>query len=207
MANRNSGDKTKLMLANSLRKLMKKKALDKIKIREIVEDCGVNRQTFYYHFQDIYALVEWMYVYDGRIIYVKNKENGDMWTMIKDLFDYLESHHEEIRCVVNSKADKFFHDFIHEQIGLCSRFVIDAVSKNINADDYHKDFLAGFYTYAICGVVEDWLRNRSTTRMSSDELVHLFYMTVRGNVVASLRRFESEKISAQEEKAVDNSET
>ncbi len=197
MSNRNSGDKTKLLLANSLRKLMKKKALDKIKIREIVEDCEVNRQTFYYHFQDIYALVEWMYVYDGKTIVEKNRDDGDMWTIIKDLFDYLEIHHEEIRCVVNSKADKFFHDFIHEQIGICSRMVIDAVSKSINADDYHKDFIAGFYTYAICGVVEDWMKNRSTTRMSSDELIRLFYLTVRGNVVGALRRFEAEKISLQ----------
>ncbi len=203
MANRNSGDKTKLLLANSLRKLMKKKALDKIKIREIVEDCGVNRQTFYYHFQDIYALVEWMYVYDGKSIVEKNQKDGDMWSVIKELFDYLEIHHEEVRCVVNSKADKFFHDFIHEQIGICSRMVIDAFSKNINADDYHKDFIAGFYTHAICGVVEDWMRNRNTTRMSSDELVHLFYMTIRGNVVTALRRFEAEKIGVSDDKTVD----
>ncbi len=197
LANRNSGDKTKLMLANSLRKLMKKKALDKIKIREIVEDCNVNRQTFYYHFQDIYALVEWMYTYDGKCIVEEYRGSGDVWGTVKALFDYLETHHEEIHCVVNSKADKFFHDFVHEQISLSSRLVIDTVSKNIKADDYHKDFLAGFYTYAICGVVEDWMRNRGTTRMSSDELIHLFYLTVRGNVIAALRRFEAEKNIAQ----------
>ncbi len=191
------------MLANSLRKLMKKKALDKIKIREIVEDCGVNRQTFYYHFQDIYALVEWMYIYDGKNIYEKSKKEGDMWTIIKDLFNYLENHHEEIRCVVNSKADKFFHGFIYEQISSCSRLVIDLVSKNINADDYHKNFLAAFYTHAIVGMVEEWMKNRNTTRMSSDELVHLFNMTIRGNVVNALRRFEAEKTGNQNNIKVD----
>ena len=86
MATQNSGEKTKLLIANSLRKLMKKKSLDKIKIREIVEDCGVNRQTFYYHFQDIYALVEWIYTYDGMQIFYEHSDNGNWMLMIRDVF-------------------------------------------------------------------------------------------------------------------------
>lgn len=53
------------MLADSLRKLMVTKPLSKISIREITEDCGVNRQTFYYHFHDIFDLLEWMFI-EGR---------------------------------------------------------------------------------------------------------------------------------------------
>ena len=49
------------MLAASLKKFMAQKPLNKITIREIVEDCGVNRQTLYYHFEDIYALGKWMF--------------------------------------------------------------------------------------------------------------------------------------------------
>lgn len=115
MAPQNSGEKTKLLIAGSLRKLMKKKSLDKIKIREIVEDCGVNRQTFYYHFQDIYALVEWIYTYDGMQIFNEYKNDCDWMTMIKKMFDYLEEHQDEIKCVVNSKAEKFFYNFVHEK--------------------------------------------------------------------------------------------
>ena len=45
---------TKLALANALKKLLQKKFLDDITVKELVEECEVNRQTFYYHFQDIY---------------------------------------------------------------------------------------------------------------------------------------------------------
>ena len=75
MASQRSGDKTKLMLAESLRNLMRKKPLDKIKIHEIVDACGVNRQTFYYHFQDIYALVEWMYHHDAVELIERNNKS------------------------------------------------------------------------------------------------------------------------------------
>ncbi|MBP3938020.1 MAG: TetR/AcrR family transcriptional regulator C-terminal domain-containing protein [Clostridia bacterium] len=198
MAPQNSGEKTKLLIANSLRKLMKKKSLDKIKIREIVEDCNVNRQTFYYHFQDIYALVEWIYTYDGMQIFNEYKNDCDWMTMIRKMFDYLEDHQEEIKCVVNSKAEKFFYNFVHEKIGLCSRMVVEFISKDMTVDSYYKSFIADFYTFAVCDVVENWMRNRSSTRISSDELIHLFELTMLGNVKAALERFEQETIKLRE---------
>ena len=49
----------KYALAQSLKKLLSIRKLDKITVKDIVEDCGVNRQTFYYYFRDIYDLLEW----------------------------------------------------------------------------------------------------------------------------------------------------
>ena len=50
---------TKRALEQSLKNLSLKKPLNKITINDITEDCGISRRTFYYHFQDIYDLVEW----------------------------------------------------------------------------------------------------------------------------------------------------
>ena len=50
---------TKRALEQSLKNLLLKKPLTKITINDIAEDCGINRMTFYYHFKDIYDLVEW----------------------------------------------------------------------------------------------------------------------------------------------------
>lgn len=50
---------TKRALEASLKNLLLKKPLNKITVGDIAEDCGVNRMTFYYHFKDIYDLVEW----------------------------------------------------------------------------------------------------------------------------------------------------
>ena len=50
---------TKRMLSLSLKKLLEKNTLDNITIQDITDDAEVSRKTFYYHFQDIYALLEW----------------------------------------------------------------------------------------------------------------------------------------------------
>ena len=56
---------TKRALEASLKKLLLQKPLNKITINDITEDCGVNRMTFYYHFKDIYDLVDWILVEDA----------------------------------------------------------------------------------------------------------------------------------------------
>ena len=52
-------DLTKRALEQSLKNLLLQKPLHKITISDIADDCGINRMTFYYHFKDIYDLVEW----------------------------------------------------------------------------------------------------------------------------------------------------
>ncbi len=50
---------TKRMLVDTFLELLKKKSLSKITVSEIVNTCQINRKTFYYHFVDIYDLLEW----------------------------------------------------------------------------------------------------------------------------------------------------
>lgn len=69
---------TKKSLANALYQKMKVKPLDKITIKEIVDECGLNRQTFYYHFPDIFGLVEWMFQQDAEKL-IKKYNNINVW--------------------------------------------------------------------------------------------------------------------------------
>ena len=69
---------TKRALEQSLKNLLLKKPLTKITIGDITEDCGINRMTFYYHFKDIYDLVEWACLEDARRA-LDEKKTYDTW--------------------------------------------------------------------------------------------------------------------------------
>lgn len=58
MALDKKSEQTKRLLTDSLKRQMEQKPLNKISIREICDGCGVNRQTFYYHFADLYDQVD-----------------------------------------------------------------------------------------------------------------------------------------------------
>lgn len=49
---------TRKAIMEAFLKLLEERPLSKITVKDIVEACGINRNTFYYHFEDIQALVE-----------------------------------------------------------------------------------------------------------------------------------------------------
>ena len=55
-------DLTKRALAEALKNRLSKTTVKNITIKDLTDDCGLNRQTFYYHFSDIYGLMEWIFV-------------------------------------------------------------------------------------------------------------------------------------------------
>ena len=82
---------TKHALAESLKKLLLKKPLNKITINDLTTDCGISRMAFYYHFKDIYDLVEWCCLEDASKNHVKlSREKRPMIPGRKDFFRFLK---------------------------------------------------------------------------------------------------------------------
>ena len=71
-------EQTKQQLARALKTLMAKKALDKITIFELTGLCGIRRQSFYYHFEDIYDLLRWMFQSEA-ISLLRQQEGALLW--------------------------------------------------------------------------------------------------------------------------------
>ena len=69
---------TKAALEASLKKLLLKKPLDKITINDLTTDCGISRMAFYYHFKDIYDLVEWSCLEDATQA-LQGKKTYETW--------------------------------------------------------------------------------------------------------------------------------
>lgn len=60
MAYETASNQRKELIASTLKELLQTKPLSKISVTELVQQCRINRKTFYYHFEDIYALLKWM---------------------------------------------------------------------------------------------------------------------------------------------------
>ena len=85
---------TKRAFASSLKKMLAKRPLEKIRVIDITEDCGVNRQTFYYHFKDIYDLLEWVYTNEATKA-LGGKKTYETWNQgFKQIFQYILNNKE-----------------------------------------------------------------------------------------------------------------
>ena len=93
---------TKHAIAAALKELCREKSFDKISIADITSTCGLNRQTFYYHFEDKYELLNWIYYTEGfaRLVDGITLENWD--SHIAVLFETMRADKSstKIRCAV-----------------------------------------------------------------------------------------------------------
>lgn len=150
---------TKKALAHSLKKKLSEKELNKITIQEITSDCGVNRQTFYYHFKDIYDLLEWIYM-NEIIEKLDGKNTFNTWqTGFSYIFEYILENQKFIRNTYYSTHQEYLFNFIYKQTDILLINVIEEQSKHLNISIEDKKFIADFYKYAFVGVVKQWLEN------------------------------------------------
>ena len=150
-------DTTKHLLTESLKRLMVQKPLNKISIREITEGCGVNRQTFYYHFEDIYDQVRWMF-HQEAINLLDQQEGILVWQDgLLQLFRYLEENRDICLCAMHSLSHEHLRRFFQADIYDIIHRVIDQLTEDLHINEEGKDILTHFYVSALAGTVESWL--------------------------------------------------
>ena len=181
---------TKKALAASLKKLMETKPLDKISVREIVEDCGVNRKTFYYHFQNIYDLVNWMF--EEEAIEVVKKYN--LITNYEDAIRFSMDYIKENEHVVNSALDAVGRDelkkfFYNNFFGTMSS-IVDQLSEGMNVPNDYKEFLINFYTESFASLLIDWIRNRANR--DKEKYIKYISLTLFSTIRPDLERADRE---------------
>ena len=178
---------TKRALEQSLKNLLLKKPLTKITIADIAEDCGINRMTFYYHFKDIYDLVEWSCMEDARQALEENRTYDTWQEGLLRIFAAVRENKPFImnvyRCVHKEQVEKFLTPLVDALV----RNVIVEESVGMTVREEDKDFIAQVYSYVFIGVMLDWIAG--DMRGEPERIVDRLATLLRGTGAEALRRF------------------
>lgn len=178
---------TKKVLASSLKGLMKKKPLKKITIKDIVSDCDVNRQTFYYHFQDIYDLVDWIYkteVIDNISEYKTYKKWKEGFLGI---FHYIEDNESFCMNTLDSLGKDHLANFLYNNTFDLLISVVNEISEGMDVLDEDKEFIANFYTYAFVSLVIMWMKDGM--KESPEGIVGKLNRLIDGDIERCLKKY------------------
>ncbi|HVJ49264.1 dihydroxyacetone kinase transcriptional activator DhaS [Desulfitobacterium sp.] len=181
---------TKKALASTLKELMKDTPLNKISVKHIVDNCGVNRQTFYYHFQDIFALVEWIYQTEA-VESIAKYRSYETWTDgFYKIFVYIQENKAFCLNTLNSLSRDQLDMYLYSVTNELLLGVINEVAHNMKVKEEDKKFLANFYTLAFTGLVIQWMR----VGMKEDPKVIIEKLSelIEGNFLKALQRYENE---------------
>ncbi len=147
---------TKSALAEALKKLCREKPLEKISISDITNECGLNRQSFYYHFQDKYELLGWIY-FNELFVHFNSGVGFHNWEESLEEFLTVMKQEEEFYCSTLSGSDHTFENQLYKIMHrLFVRFIHHAVKKM--ATRSKADFFANYYAHGFCGVIIDWAK-------------------------------------------------
>lgn len=154
-----ASDYTKRAMAASLKQLMLQKDLEKISIREIMEGCGMKRQNFYYHFEDIYALIKWMF-HEEVVLPLRQHEGVLFWQDgLLQLFHYVQDNKMVCQRTLRSLGRPFMKElFMNEVYGMV-RHVADQLSEKIEwkSKAVELEMITQFYIISLAGVIEAWV--------------------------------------------------
>jgi len=182
-------DRTKVDISTALTTLLAKKAIDDITVREIVELCDIRRQTFYYHFADIYALMDWTLEY--RLgIYRKAHElsERDWKEELWQIFEFFMSVQPLIINAYNSENRRYYELFMERQ---SCPVVADLLQRNpgiANMSVEKQNFICRAYSRVFVGLFLDWVSNGMKAKdldCFSDACI-----LVEGGIEGALKKFK-----------------
>ena len=179
---------TKRALEQSLKNLLLKKPLTKITVGDITDDCGINRMTFYYHFKDIYDLVEWSCLEDAKRA-LEEKKTYDTWQQgLLQIFKAVQENKPFIlnvyRCVHREQVEKYLQPLVDQLI----LNVINEEASGITVRDEDKQFIAQVYSYMFIGLMLDWIKD--DMREDPQQIVEKLSKLIKGSVSVALSRFK-----------------
>lgn len=181
---------TKRALEASLKNLLLKKPLDKITINDITEDCGINRMTFYYHFKDIYDLIEWCCVEDARKA-LEGKKTYDTWQQgFLQIFEAVLDNKPFILNVYHSVSREQVEIYLYKLTYDLLIGVVEEKSAGMNVREEDRRFIADFYKYAFVGLMLDWVRH--DMKGDPHKIIGDLSVVMHGNVTAALERFNTD---------------
>ncbi len=183
--------RTEAVLIGTFKALMLKKPMNKITVSELVEECGINRKTFYYHFEDIRDMLRKMLRQDIEAIFSRGDLITDHDLIINSVLDYIEQNKvilkNMISCIGRAELDLFLNSNVNKPI---YSLVCETEQKqNLSVGDEYKRFLADFFTRAVSGVLIDWIENRADR--NKEQIKQYLFTTLSTAIPAALNNEHS----------------
>ncbi len=181
---------TKHVLGESLKKLLQKKPLNKITVTEIVSDCGLNRMTFYYHFKDIYDLLEWVCLEDARKALDGMPSSYDNWKEgLYKVFQLVLDNRAFVMHAYYSMSRDYLELYLYRLTDALFITVIDQMDDEHGLNTKDKEFIASFYKFAFLGIMLNWIDNN----MQEDpkDIIDKLSILVENNLTTAIESFKN----------------
>ena len=173
---------TKRALANALKELMQTVPFAKISVADICEKCDMNRKSFYYHFQDKYELMNW--IFDMEFIELIERGNADQSIEeMTALFRILYDNRTFYRNALSVQGQNSLSEHIRE-IALP---ILQSRMKEALSEDEDSGFYVEFFLDARLGAIVRWIRDENCE--PPEEFIPHFFSCILSTAKYILKKY------------------
>ncbi len=149
---------TQRAIMSSFMRIVSAKSLDKITVKDIVEDCQITRNTFYYHFQDIYDLAAQVFSTEFEAIIRRNSEDrGDWYAELLAIAEFAKKNRSATLHIYNSSRREELLRVLNQAL---ERYLLDVICHHPAAADASREdiaLIAHVLRCTLVGMGQDWL--------------------------------------------------
>ncbi len=179
---------TEKALAQAVMDLLKDRPLDKITIKEITEACGLTRNTFYYHFHDVYELLRWIFEQKTEAIMAKYRDEADWEGGLAETLDYLYENQSMIIHIYESISDDLLTRFINEVMMRHAQIIVERQAKGFPCSQKAIRIATELYMGAAVSHVMSWIRGGM--EQTPEYLAQIYNILFMGTIKSVLESAE-----------------
>ncbi|MBI4857756.1 MAG: TetR/AcrR family transcriptional regulator C-terminal domain-containing protein [Acetobacterium woodii] len=193
---------TKTAIAKGFKHILENKNFEKITIAEITAQCGLNRQTFYYHFQDKYDLINWI-VYHEAIMVIRKDLTIENWdTKVLELLTTMKKDEHFYQTTLKDIDGTEFQNYLFTVTKEIFQEMIERLAndRKMNPEiapvmtPEKKTFSAEFLSYGVVGMIIDWAQ--SGMKQSPEEITSSIKDIINGARMFAVSRYFQELTKA-----------
>ena len=170
---------TKLVIMRVFENLLSVKPLEKITVKDITDQCGISRNTFYYHYQDIYQVFKAYIDYSLEEIFkfLQQENEKDQDHICEKAVEFLENHRTIFENILRSAKSEEVHKILDDGSSRFFRYVIDRVGEGIDSEPEDREMICAMCQHAVGEIMHEWLSRENADKKSlSDILMRANYL-------------------------------
>lgn len=148
---------TKKAILDSFVELISERPFDKITVKDIVTRCGVNRNTFYYYFEDVYALVDELFQVETQNILGSNADYETWQEAFLKGIDFVHNNRRAIYHLYNSISHEQVETYLNKVTYNNILIFIKKSVADLSPTEKDVELVASFYSHALVGMTLEWL--------------------------------------------------
>ena len=179
---------TEKAIVETLNELLRKQTIDKITVKDLTEACGISRNTFYYHYHDIYEVLTRDFVERADTL-LKTHEEDESWeALFIDGLSFLYENKAAIDHIYWSVDSDSLDRFLDKVVYKYTRGVVEEESGEGRYSERTISLAADFYKNALVGAVLGWIED--DMKENPEELAHLYNSVFSGTIDGLLSSIE-----------------